>query len=226
MSLPVNHRAKWTKTEFNNLLRECKKTTPISEIAKLHKRTVSAIKYKLYRHAMDLADENEDITWDELIYETNLPKYDLIDGFTKLKFDFEHIQTGKLPANHQTKWTDSDVKKFNTYLKNNVKIDEIALNLDRTIGAIKYKIIRQVIKLMGNKSQTFTWNDLIKFSKLTKIELIELFNNVNYDFSHVQNDSVNLFKNVLYKGVIYLLYIKVIYTVSLVLIHLFKPKYQ
>ena len=50
--IPDNHRKKWTETENNTLKNEIKCKIPFHIIAKNHKRTIGAIKYKLIRNAI------------------------------------------------------------------------------------------------------------------------------------------------------------------------------
>jgi hypothetical protein len=92
-NLPENHRAKWTKKEFNNVIKAIKSKTPIYIIAKNHKRTVGAIKFKLIRHVATIIEETDnDLTLEEMKEITNLSKEDLINGFKKIKFDYKIIE--------------------------------------------------------------------------------------------------------------------------------------
>lgn len=95
-NLPENHRAKWTKKEFNNVIKAIKSKTPIYIIAKNHKRTVGAIKFKLIRYIITILEESEnDLTLEEIKEITNLSEEDLINGFKKLKFNYEIIEKPK-----------------------------------------------------------------------------------------------------------------------------------
>lgn len=89
--VPDNHRCRWSPTEFRQLLKEVKKGLKIEKIAENHKRTIGAIKYKLIRYAIDLAEEDQSLSMNELCDITNLNKDDLIYGFEKLKFDYEYL---------------------------------------------------------------------------------------------------------------------------------------
>jgi len=86
--LPLNHRAKWTKTEQTQLLKETKMKIDINQIALNHKRTIGAIKFKLIRIAANLVDEHPSININKLIDITNLSKDDLLIGFNKIHLDF------------------------------------------------------------------------------------------------------------------------------------------
>lgn len=91
VAVPENHRAIWSNTEFKQLLKEVKKGLDFNTIANNHKRTIGAIKYKLIRHAIQLAEEDQTITLEHLCDITNLTKDDIVYGFEKLKFDYEYL---------------------------------------------------------------------------------------------------------------------------------------
>lgn len=92
MTDPENHRAKWSIEELELLLHEVKnKKVNFQEIANNHKRTIGAIKYKLYRYSIQLAKNNKDITINDLLTITSLSKDDLINGFKKLNFDYSYL---------------------------------------------------------------------------------------------------------------------------------------
>lgn len=91
VAVPENHRAIWSNTEFKQLLKEVKKGLDFNTIANNHKRTIGAIKYKLIRYAIQLAEEDQTITLEHLCDITNLTKDDLVYGFEKLKFDYEYL---------------------------------------------------------------------------------------------------------------------------------------
>lgn len=89
-TFPINHRAKWTDREINNLLDAVKKRTPFHIIAENHQRTIGAIKFKLIRYAIEEMKENElSLSMDYLTRITNLSKEELLEGFKKLNFNYE-----------------------------------------------------------------------------------------------------------------------------------------
>jgi len=89
--MPQNHRAKWTDKEFKQLLKETKNQMDINEIANIHMRTVGAIKFKLIRYAIQLSEEDPDLSLKNLSKITNLSIEDLTNGFQKLHYDFDDI---------------------------------------------------------------------------------------------------------------------------------------
>lgn len=92
MTDPENHRTKWSNKELELLLNEVKnKKVDFQEIANKHKRTIGAIKYKLYRYSIQLAKNNKDIDINDLLTITSLDKDDLITGFEKLNFDYSYL---------------------------------------------------------------------------------------------------------------------------------------
>ena len=88
---PLNHRARWTTSEFNQLIREINNGYSFDKIATIHERTVGAIKYKLIRWAIDMAEEDQLLTLEQLCKTTSLNRDDLLYGFEKLKFDYEYL---------------------------------------------------------------------------------------------------------------------------------------
>jgi len=92
---PLNHRARWTTSEFNQLVREVNKGISYETIANLHQRTIGAIKYKLIRWAIDLAEEDQSLSLKELCDITTLNKDDLLYGFEKLKFECDYLLQDK-----------------------------------------------------------------------------------------------------------------------------------
>ena len=94
---PENHRMKWTEDETKLLITEINNKTSIKKIASNHKRTIGAIKYKIYRiiieditnmRKLNLKYEEPSITY--LAKLTSLSNNDLIDGFDKLKFSHNY----------------------------------------------------------------------------------------------------------------------------------------
>ena len=88
---PLNHRARWTTSEFNQLIREINNGYSFDKIANIHERTVGAIKYKLIRWAIDIAEEDQTVSLEQLCKTTKLNRDDLMYGFEKLKFDYEYL---------------------------------------------------------------------------------------------------------------------------------------
>jgi len=96
-NLPINHRKKWSINENNQLLNEIKNKIPYFKIADIHKRTIGAIKYKLIRNVINdmevmricnLNFNYHDPPIQYLSEITNLTVDDLLNGFAKLKFDY------------------------------------------------------------------------------------------------------------------------------------------
>lgn len=94
--LPDNHRKQWTESENNTLKNEIKCKLPFHIIAKNHKRTIGAIKYRLIRNAIAEINsvKNEfsgdiNISIEYLLTITNLSKCELSEGFKKLKCNYD-----------------------------------------------------------------------------------------------------------------------------------------
>jgi hypothetical protein len=90
--MPINHRAKWTNDEFNELLKETNKKINISKIAQNHKRTIDAIKFRLIRYAVKLIDEEPNTSFKHIQKLTNLSRKDLLEGFEKIKYNYIEIE--------------------------------------------------------------------------------------------------------------------------------------
>ena len=87
-NMPINHRMKWTNEEFNQLLKETSDKINIKKIAKNHKRTIGAIKYRLIRYAVKLIDEEPNTSLIHIQELTNMSRKDLLEGFEKIKFNY------------------------------------------------------------------------------------------------------------------------------------------
>lgn len=90
--MPINHRAKWTSEEFNELLKETNNKLNIKKIAQNHKRTIDAIKFRLIRYAVKLIDEEPTTSLKHIQELTNLSREDLLEGFEKIKYNYNEIE--------------------------------------------------------------------------------------------------------------------------------------
>lgn len=88
---PENHRARWTNKENTQLYKEIKNNMDLETIADNHKRTIGAIKFKLIRYAIELAETDQTLSIYDLCNKTTLSREDLIEGFDKLKFDYNYM---------------------------------------------------------------------------------------------------------------------------------------
>jgi hypothetical protein len=93
--MPFNHRAKWTNEEFNQLLKETNNKLNIKIIAKNHKRTIEAIKFKLIKYAVKLINEEPNTSLTHIQDLTNLSKDDLLKGFEKIHYNYNEINEKK-----------------------------------------------------------------------------------------------------------------------------------
>lgn len=93
--MPLNHLAKWTNEEFNQLLKETNNKLNIKIIAKNHKRTIEAIKFKLIKYAVKLINEEPNTSLTHIQDLTNLSKDDLLKGFEKIHYNYNEINEKK-----------------------------------------------------------------------------------------------------------------------------------
>ena len=102
--MPINHRAKWTNDEFNQLLIETNNKLNIEKIAQNHKRTIDAIKFRLIRYAIKLIDEEPNTSLKHIQELTNMSKEDLLEGFKKINYNYHYNEIEE----------DIYIKKINT----------------------------------------------------------------------------------------------------------------
>lgn len=95
------------------------------------------------------------------------------------------------PDNHRKKWTDTENNTLKNEIKCKIPFHIIAKNHQRTIGAIKYKLIRNAIAEINNVRNEFSGSIdvpieyLMIITNLSKCELSEGFKKLkcNYDVS-------------------------------------------
>jgi hypothetical protein len=86
------------------------------------------------------------------------------------------------PTNHRAKWTDCEFKTLLYEVKRKTPFQDIAVNHKRTIGAIKYKLIRYAIDEMKENDKEFSIEHLMKITNLSKEELLEGFKKLNFNY--------------------------------------------
>ena len=125
--MPINHRMKWTNEEFNQLLKETSNKINIKKIAKNHKRTIGAIKYRLIRYAVKLIDEEPNTSLIHIQELTNMSREDLLEGFEKINYKYNYNEIKE--------------KKEDIYLKYNIYLLWISfiLHITYDIFIIYYK---------------------------------------------------------------------------------------
>lgn len=182
---PENHRAYWTNKEDKKLYNEIKIGTDLQTIANNHKRTVSAIKYRLIRYAIDLADEDDTLTLEDLQDRTTLSQEDLLEGFKKLKYDFVYEYNNNNIKDHTYGWIVKEYRQLKQMINKGLDIQTIAEKLDRTEYAVKQKLIEYAMEKYKN-DKTLYLNDLCDLTTLSQDELIEGFNkfNININISN------------------------------------------
>jgi len=144
-NLPVNHRAPWTDKETKQLIKEVKNNLNIEEISNIHKRTINAIKFKLIRYAIDLADTDQSLSLNDISKKTGLSINELKEGFDKLHYDYEYMED-----NDSMNDTDDDcddnsdftndtfIDNNQTYVDDNNDIQEIRNDINNINRKIKY----------------------------------------------------------------------------------------
>lgn len=80
-----------------------------------------------------------------------------------------------LPENHRTKWTINETKKLMDDVKKKTPIYLIAEKHKRTVGAIKFKLIRYAIELINKKKIEPKLNQITEITNLSKDDLLDGF---------------------------------------------------
>lgn len=99
------------------------------------------------------------------------------------------------PDNHRAKWSDNETVKLLNEVKNKTPFHIIAENHHRTIGAIKYKLIRYAINEMKDCDDELSMEYLMKLTNLSKDELLEGFKKLNFEYNNkIDNNDIILNK--------------------------------
>ncbi len=110
------------------------------------------------------------------------------------------------PINHRAKWTSGEIKKLNNEIKNKTPINEIAINHKRTIGAIKYKLMRNMIadiNIIRESKFNLIYpepniDQLSEISMIPKDDLIDGFKKLKFDYreDNDKNDNDDIAYNI------------------------------
>ncbi len=85
-----------------------------------------------------------------------------------------------MPENHRAKWTAKEFLQLLKEVRSNMDINEIANNHMRTIGAIKYKLIRYAIQC-SEENPDLSLKNLSKMTNLSIEDLKNGFEKLHYD---------------------------------------------
>lgn len=103
------------------------------------------------------------------------------------------------PDNHRMKWTDEENEQLLFEIQSKLSFREIANIHKRTIGAIKYKIIRNVISdLNDNRDYKFNFKypepsieQIMKVTNLSRKDILELFEKLKFDYKLDEENDYN-----------------------------------
>jgi len=122
-----NHGKKWTVKETKQLLKETRKINDLDTIASIHKRSPYAIYLKLVKEASKIADEDYEIGLEDLAEIVGLKKQALIDGFKKIKYDFQNDDKDDDPDYEPDEDNDDDSEiseeEVNDIIKDTKKVE-------------------------------------------------------------------------------------------------------
>lgn len=92
-----------------------------------------------------------------------------------------------IPDNHRVKWTNTEIKKLLDEVKNKTPIYKIADKHKRTIGAIKFKLIRHAIELIEKKELQPKLNDISEKTNLSTRDILEGFKKLKFEIKEDDN---------------------------------------
>ena len=82
---------KWSETELEQLINEAHEMKTIQEIAELHKRSISSIRYKLLQYAVRMM--NAKVHIDSIVKLLPIKKKEILDYYNKIKEDEQDVTT-------------------------------------------------------------------------------------------------------------------------------------
>jgi len=89
--------------------------------------------------------------------------------------------SGDMPINHRVKWTTNELNQLLKETNKKIDINKIAENHKRTVGAIKFRLVRYAIKLIEEEPTTSLKHIQI-LTNLSREELLEGFEKIKYNF--------------------------------------------
>lgn len=98
---------------------------------------------------------------------------------------------GELPNNHRMKWTNDEFNQLLRETNNKLNIKKIAENHKRTIGAIKFRLIRYAVKLIDEEPNT-SLKHIQQLTNLSREDLLEGFEKINYNYIENNEDDIYL----------------------------------
>ena len=94
------------------------------------------------------------------------------------------------PENHRAKWTNKEFKQLLKEIRNNTDINEIANNHMRTVGAIKYKLIRYAIE-RSEENPNLSLKNLSNITNLPIEDLKNGFEKLHHDYQDIPEEEVS-----------------------------------
>jgi len=94
------------------------------------------------------------------------------------------------PENHRAKWTNKEFKQLLKEIRNNTDINEIANNHMRTVGAIKYKLIRYAIE-RSEENPNLSLKNLSNITNLSIEDLRNGFVKLHHDYQDIPDEEVS-----------------------------------
>ena len=94
------------------------------------------------------------------------------------------------PENHRAKWTNKEFKQLLKEIRNNMDINEIANIHMRTVGAIKYKLIRYAIE-RSEENPNLSLKNLSNITNLPIEDLKNGFEKLHHDYQDIPEEEVS-----------------------------------
>lgn len=95
-----------------------------------------------------------------------------------------------MPVNHRAKWTNKEFKQLLKEIRNNMDINEIANIHMRTVGAIKYKLIRYAIE-RSEENPNLSLKNLSNITNLPIEDLKNGFEKLHHDYQDIPEEEVS-----------------------------------
>lgn len=95
-----------------------------------------------------------------------------------------------MPVNHRAKWTNKEFKQLLKEIRNNMDINEIANIHMRTVGAIKYKLIRYAIE-RNEENPNLSLKNLSNITNLPIEDLKNGFEKLHHDYQDIPEEEVS-----------------------------------
>ena len=100
-----------------------------------------------------------------------------------------------MPVNHRVKWTTNELNQLLKETNKKININKIAENHKRTVGAIKFRLVRYAVKLIEEEPTT-SLKHIQVLTNLSREELLEGFEKIKYDFIETEDNKEEITEDI------------------------------